>query len=67
MTDYKREWCEARDRLRTAVAALGYPSDLADLIARELGSPKGINRLTSYIYQAKPRSLETLVDEIRTE
>ena len=64
MTDYHREWAEARDRLRTAVSALGYPSDLADLLSRELGSPRGIDRLTSYIYQAKPRSLETLVDEM---
>ena len=64
MTDYHREWAEARDRLRTAVAALGYPSDLADLLSRELGSPRGIDRLTSYIYHAKPRSLETLVDEM---
>ena len=64
MTDYHREWAEARDRLRTAVAALGYPSDLADLLSRELGSPRGIDRLTSYIYHAKPGSLETLVDEM---
>ena len=64
MPDYKSEWAEARDRLRTAVAALGYPSDLADLLAKELGSPRGIERLTSYIYHAKPRSLEMIVDEM---
>ena len=64
MTDYQHEWCEARDRLRTAVSALGYPSDLADLLSRELGSPRGIERLTSYIYHAKPGTLETLVDEM---
>ena len=39
MTDYHREWSEARDRLRKAVTTLGYPSDLADLLSRELGSP----------------------------
>ena len=64
MTDYKREWCEARDGLRKAVIELGYPSDLADLLACELGSPRGIDRLTSYIYHAKPRSLEMIVDEM---
>ena len=64
MTDYQREWSEARDRLRKAVTTLGYPSDLADLLAKEIGSPRGIDRLTSYIYHAKPRSLETLVDEM---
>ncbi|MBQ6255942.1 MAG: hypothetical protein IJJ60_05075 [Clostridia bacterium] len=64
LPDYKSEWAEARDRLRTAVSALGYPSDLADLLSRELGSPRGIDRLTSYIHHAKPRSLEMIVDEM---
>lgn len=64
MTDYHREWSEAGDRLRKAVTTLGYPSDLADLLAKELGSPRGIDRLTSYIYHAKPRSLEMIVDEM---
>ena len=64
MSDYQQQWTEARDRLRTAVAALGYLSDLADLLAREMGSPKGIDRLTSYIYHAKPRTMEMLVDEM---
>ena len=64
MPDYKSEWSEARDRLRKAVTTLGYPSDLADLLAKELGSPRGIDRLTSYIYHAKPRSLEMIVDEM---
>ena len=64
MPDYKSEWSEARDRLRKAVTTLGYPSDLADLLSRELGSPRGIDRLTSYIYHAKPGTLETLVDEM---
>ena len=64
MPDYNSEWAEARDRLRKAVTTLGYPSDLADLLSRELGSPRGIDRLTSYIYHAKPGTLETLVDEM---
>ena len=64
MTSNQHEWCEARDRLRTAVSALGYPSELADLLSRELGSPRGIDRLTSYIHHAKPRSLEMIVDEM---
>ena len=42
MTSNQREWCEARDRLRKAVIELGYPSDLADLFARELGRPRGL-------------------------
>ena len=64
MTDYQQQWAEARDHLRAAIGSLGYPSDLADLLARDLGSPRGINRLTSYIYHAKPGSLEMIVDEM---
>ena len=64
MTSNQREWSEARDSLWKAVTSLGYPSDLADLLSRELGSPRGIDRLTSYIHHAKPRSLEMIVDEM---
>lgn len=64
MTDYQLQWTEARDNLRKAVTTLGYPSDLADLLAKELGSPRGIDRLTSYIYHTKPRTMEMLVDEM---
>ena len=64
MTEYQQQWIEARKRLRKAVTILGYPSVLADLLSRELGSPKGIDRLTSYIYHAKPGSLEMIVDEM---
>ena len=58
------EWSEARDRLAHAVIALGYPADLADILARELGSPKGISRLTAFIHHAHPASLEMIVDEM---
>ena len=58
------EWTEARDRLRNAVSALGYPDELADLLAKEIGSPKGIDRLTAYLDHARPASLEMIVDEM---
>ena len=64
MTDYQQQWADARDRLREAVVSLGYPTDLAALLAKEIGSPRGIDRLTSSIYHAKPGTLETLVDEM---
>ena len=59
-----KEWAQARDSLREAVTGLGYPPDLADLLAREIGSPKGIDRLTAYIDHARPATLEMLVDEM---
>ena len=54
----------SRDNLVTAVNNLVFPSELADLPARDLGSPKAIDRMASYVRQAKPRSEEMLVDEM---
>jgi hypothetical protein len=34
------------------------------LCARQIGSPKGIDRLASYIYNVRPKSEELLVDEM---
>ena len=64
MTQNQRIWAQARDRLSAAVCALGYPEEFADLLAKQLGSPKGIDRLTSYLYQAKPGTVEMIIDEM---
>ena len=63
MTDHRRIWAVSRDRLVEAVTALGYHAELAELLASQLGSPKAIDRMTSYVLQAHPRSEEMLVDE----
>ena len=57
-------WAEAYHRLEQAVVSLGYSAELAYLLAKQLGSPKAIDRMTSYIRQARPRSEEMLVDEM---
>ena len=70
MTSNQRIWAQARDRLAAAVSSLGYPGEFADLLARELGSPKAIERMTAWIGYEKPKSMELIVDEmlaIRTE
>ena len=59
-------WSDARDRLSAAVTSLGFSAELAELMARQLGSPKAIDRMTSYVRQVKPRSEEMLVDEMLT-
>lgn len=64
MTPEQFLWTQARDRLVKAVSSLGYDPEFGSLMAKELGSPKAIDRMTSYIYQAKPRSEEMLVDEM---
>ena len=64
MTENQRIWSESRDRLVAAVTASGFSAELAELMARQLKSPKAIDRMTSYVYQARPRNEEMLVDEM---
>ena len=64
MTPNQRIWARARDRLARAVTSLGYPDELAGLLAQQLGSPKAIDRMTSYLYQARPGSFEMIADEM---
>ena len=70
MTGHQRIWALARKELARAVSFLGYPEEFADLLARQLGCPGAMERLASYLYQAKPGSVEMIIDEtlaIRSE
>ena len=58
------EWNRARDELAGAVKAIGFPEELAGLLAKNLGSPKAISRMTSYLYQVRPKSEEIIIDEM---
>ena len=64
MKPNQRMWAFSRNQLAEAVISLGYPGEFADLLARQLGSPKAIGRMTAYVYQAKPKTEEMLVDEM---
>ena len=64
MTPNQKMWSFSRNQLAKAVASLGYPEEFADLLAKQLGSPKAIDRLASYIRQAQPDSVEMIVDEM---
>ena len=64
MTPNQLLWSRSRDNLIRIVTSLGFSSELGDLLARELGSPKAIDRMTSYVRQAHPRTEEMLVDEM---
>ena len=64
MTPNQITWAQARRRLGSAAAALGYPEELADLIARQLKSPGAIDRMAAYLEQARPRSVEMIADEM---
>ena len=64
MMDGRREWAEYRDRLVSAVKELGFPEELGVQIARQLGSPKAMDRMIGYLYAVKPRKAELVVDEM---
>ena len=49
MTPNQYLWAQARDRLAAAVTGIGFSAELAELMARQLGSPKAIDRMTSYV------------------
>ena len=62
--DSQREWNMARDRLVAAVTALGFDEGLGIMIAKQLGSPKAMQRMTVYLYNEKPKTEEVVVDEM---
>lgn len=64
MTPNQKMWAFSRNRLARTVASLGYPETFADLLAKQLGSPKAIDRMTSYLDQAHPDSVEMIIDEM---
>jgi len=43
---------------------LGFPEELGDLIARHLGSPKAIDRMTAYLDYERPSDERMIVDEM---
>jgi len=64
MTPNQYLWAQARDRLVAAVTQAGFSAELAELMARQLKSPKAIDRMAAYIRLAHPRTEEMLVDEM---
>ena len=64
LTDNQREWGRTKDQLVSVVKQLGFPEELGEQIAKQLGSPKAMNRMLSYLYNVKPRSVELVVDEM---
>ena len=64
MEDHRREWTEAANSLISMVKELGFPEELGEQIAKQLGSPKAINRMTAYLHYERPKSAEIIVDEM---
>ena len=64
MTENQRLWLRTRDELVEAVKRLGLPEELGALVAKQLGSPKAMERMIAYLHAVKPRKAELVVDEM---
>ena len=64
MEDPHSEWNEAKDELVETITGLGFPEEFGLEIAKDLGAPKAIRRMTAYLRNAKPKDPETIVDEM---
>ncbi len=60
----QNEWTWARDELVKEMCSLGFADELGEAIAKQLGSPKAIRRMSAYLYNVKPQSEELVVDEM---
>ena len=58
------EWNKTKDRLVEEVAALGFPKELGEMVAKNLGSPKAMERMICYLSYVKPNTAELIVDEM---
>ena len=70
MTFEQQEWIRAKSEMINSLTELGLPKELGDEIAKNLGSPKAMWRMTSYLDKVRPERVEMVVDEmlaIRTE
>ena len=60
----RTEWTLARDELVKGIKDLGFPEELGNEIAKNLGSPKAMQRMCAYLYYVKPKKAELVVDEM---
>ena len=58
------EWTRAKQELVGAMRRLGFREELGEAIAKNLGSPKAMERMTAYLRYVKPRKEELVVDEM---
>ena len=55
---------DAYNDLLAAVIALGYPQDLAMVLADELRGEKSMRRMAAYLRAARPETMEEIADEM---
>ncbi len=64
MTPTQREWSREKEKMMHQLRELGFPDELGDAMAKQLGSPKAISRMSAYLYNVRPESVELVVDEM---
>ena len=62
--DHRKIWARSRDNLVTSIMALGFPGEFGEMIANQLGSPKAIDRMATYLDYEKPDDIQIIVDEM---
>ena len=55
---------DAYEDLLTAVASIGYPQELAMILADELRGEKSMRRMAAYLQAARPKTMEEIADEL---
>ena len=55
---------DAYEDLLASVTAIGYPQDLATVLADELRGEKSIRRMAAYLRAARPKTMEEIADEM---
>ena len=58
------EWTRTKDQLVQTLVRLGFREDLGLAIAKNLGSPKAMERMISYLVNVRPRKEELVIDEM---
>ena len=62
--DHRKIWARSRDNLVSSITALGFPGEFGEMIAKQLGSPKAIDRMAAYLDYEKPDDIQIIVDEM---
>ena len=58
------EWVRTKNELVAAMKALGFREDLGEAVAKNLGSPKAMERMMAYLRNVRPKTEELVVDEM---
>ena len=64
MTEDQKKWIISKGRMMDAMKNLGFPEALGEELVKNLGSPKAMDRMTSYLNNVKPKKAELVVDEM---